>query len=197
MNKTDFKEKVFMPIAQKHVAKVLDVNEAEIAPNIYEAMALIANKSHDVDMPKKYIALMLSRTHLHLTGEFLYVAKVFDERFQLSYDLSDECSYNAFWITENFKNFNNDLDEAASKNMIKHDRVFLDELIMQGVEYFNTCFVQIAKKLLEEGSGEIKLSEDVKRAFAKMTVVTGDYMFDFKCLTKSRFEKIKGKECEL
>jgi len=186
MSRADFEQNTFVPLTQKYFKEIsayVPENKMDTASSIACTIDRIANVLQGIELTnKKYIAMSLSRTHLSSTGEFLYAVKVFDDEFNNSKELGDNCLYHASWLTDKWGEFNTKLNEAVKKSMIKHDPIFIEELKSQVINDFNICFVRTAKNLLSEYTNEL---------LDGMVIIAGDYIFDYKCLSNAKFEKIK------
>ena len=186
MTKITFKEQVFDPIAEKYMVDLhfyLDESRDVITTKFIGSLNTICNEISTITLPNaKYIVFSLLRTHLVATGEFLYSARIFDEELTNSKELSSDCLYEASWLTESFKKFSEDIEGHVSKSMIKHDPVYIKELMAQVVNDFNIYFARAATDFLMEYNND---------ALNGFSVLAGDYMFSPNCLVHAKFEKIK------
>jgi len=192
MTKAAFIEQIFDPIVQKQIDELctdIDKGKDAITATFIKSLDLICNELPEITLPNaKYITFSLIRTHLIETGEFSYCTRMFDDEFKHSTEFSAVCFYEASWLTDRLNTLTDDVEQQVSKSMIKHDPVFIKELMAQVVDVFNIYFVNTIKDSL------VGYYNDTLHG---LCILAGDYMFSSTCLVQAKYEKIKTFNTEI
>ncbi len=187
--KDSFIKNIFYPLAQKCLEELtfyIHQNKREIIDTFTQTMDCISSKLTNIDLiHTKYIIFSLLRTEILKEGKFLYSTRIFDKTLENYVVLDTDAFYNAYWLTEKFREFSDHLDAHVKQSMIKSYPLLIRELKGQMIKSFNPYLIYMAKISLREYC--FLNTTDCK----ELNVLAGDYIYSSSCLSNTRVELVK------